>query len=274
MTNSQSTYTHVTTTTSPYLYPLNIDYNLALPYFTLKTILPPSTSFSSPCINLSTKIHTAFYEALNDELFDTSTSLIYDTSPFSTKSLSLTNNTIFSHTENIGELMLLSEYEPNPRICHNHDYLELTPLHMCIAALWGIPPFQDENGLQLLIETTNYIDPSFHALSRSDKTYIKQKRYELDHPLYDKFHDYLQFALFITFIPLHHLHLSHAHFFVETTTQNIYALPTNDISCITIPHNLVPIKYLPLDIFSLLHLPNSPRKDIIYTQPLPSSPSH
>jgi hypothetical protein len=142
-----------------------------------------------------------------------------------------------------------STYE-QPLLRHRStDLIKYTPLLIYFAQLWGITPLPS---LDDYIPSTFYIHPTIHAEPYTDK------------------HKPISYAgSFITFIPLHLLNLYCVYLFIDKFTCNIFALPINDISHISLPHDLVPLKYIPIDIYSFLLSPNIPKKDIIF-----SSPSH
>ena len=120
------------------------------------------------------------------------------------------------------------------------DIIKCTPLLIHFAQLWGITP---------LPALDDYIPSTFYTL----------------HPII-----YAEFSgSLITFIPLHLLNLYCVYLFIDKFTYNIFALPINDISHISLQHDLVPLKYIPIDIFSFLFSPNIPKKDIIFSQPGP-----
>jgi hypothetical protein len=129
------------------------------------------------------------------------------------------------------------------------DIIKCTPLLIYFAQLWQITPLP---ALDDYIPSTFYVHPTIHAELYADK------------------HEPISYAgSLITFIPLHLLNIYCVYLFIDKFTYNIFALPINDISHISLPHDLVPLQYIPIDIFSFLFSPNIPKKDIIFSQPGP-----
>jgi hypothetical protein len=127
-----------------------------------------------------------------------------------------------------------------------YDTHEIDPFIIFLASLWGI----------------DFHDPPIDIIHTDPP--------DITNPLPTNYLKCIQSPIepysahFYTFISPHLLHLSNAKYFIDNTTQDIYALPIPNVSYITIPHNLSRLKYLPIHFHFLLHCPNIPLKDIIF----------
>ena len=160
----------------------------------------------------------------------------------STSTTSLYN---FHTSENTTTLINKSYNKPNPLLCHKDSFrssgmtdrtLFDIPLLKYIFDLWRIPFNHDHWGDNIA-------------------TYYEYQSPEFNFSIVGGF--------FFTFLPPHLLHASNVFYFTDTY-DNIYTLPTNDISSITF-RKLIPLTHTPPFILSYSYIPNIPKKDIIFS---------